>query len=257
MLGAFDTVPTTKREDRRFILLFFFGISLGFLESIVAIYLRQLHFPQGFSFPLPPLPPDVIAIESIREITTLAILFVVGIMAGKNRLERIAFFLYTFGIWDVFYYAGLKLFLDWPASVWTWDVLFLIPVVWTGPVLAPLICSATMILLAILIKFRQSRKFGFDVYPSEAVSCIAGALAILVAFIEDYARIILSGNFLPRFFYLANDEQFRQIISQYRPVQFNWVLFCVGECLILYALILWLRRNRGKPRWHYSSFFRF
>jgi hypothetical protein len=45
--------------------------------------------------------------------------------------------MFVFGIWDLFYYVWLKVCLGWPSSLLTWDVLFLIPVPWVGPVLAP------------------------------------------------------------------------------------------------------------------------
>jgi len=34
----------------------------------------------------------------------------IGIIAGSNSIQKFAYFLYGFGVWDIFYYVGLKLF---------------------------------------------------------------------------------------------------------------------------------------------------
>ncbi|MBK6833902.1 MAG: hypothetical protein IPG89_06345 [Bacteroidetes bacterium] len=60
-----------------------------------------------------------------------------GIIAGKTRLTRFAYFIIAFAIWDIFYYVFLYVLLQWPESLFTWDILFLVPVPWTGPVIAP------------------------------------------------------------------------------------------------------------------------
>ncbi|HNT42130.1 MAG TPA: hypothetical protein PKN78_07855, partial [Tenuifilaceae bacterium] len=54
-------------------------------------------------------------------------------------------------VWDIFYYVFLKLLIGWPTSMLTWDLLFLIPVTWTGPVVAPVAISLMMITLALVI----------------------------------------------------------------------------------------------------------
>ena len=41
----------------------------------------------------------------------------------------------AFGIWDIFYYVFLKIIYDWPKSLFDWDILFLIPLPWWGPVI--------------------------------------------------------------------------------------------------------------------------
>ena len=53
--------------------------------------------------------------------------------------------LIVFGAWDLSFYASLKVLIGWPASLMTWDLLFLIPVPWVGPVLAPSIVSITLV----------------------------------------------------------------------------------------------------------------
>jgi hypothetical protein len=53
-------------------------------------------------------------------------------------------------LWDIFYYVGLKTLLGWPPSLFTWDVLFLIPVPWSAPVLAPVAAAAYFVAVGFL-----------------------------------------------------------------------------------------------------------
>src|SRR5438552_17420475 len=110
---------------------------MGVLEGAVVVYLRRLYFHGGFQFPLRFVDTDIAVIEVIREAATLVMLGAVGVLAGRNRGERFALFLYAFGIWDLVYYAFLKLAIGWPESFLTWDILFLLPVPCVGPVITP------------------------------------------------------------------------------------------------------------------------
>ncbi|NLI56587.1 hypothetical protein GX420_06385, partial [bacterium] len=95
---------------KTFIVLTIFGIAMGFLEAIVVVYLREIYYPQGFEFPLNTFSSEMLSIEWIREISTIIMLITIGIITGKNFLQKLSFFLYTFAIWDIFYYVALKLF---------------------------------------------------------------------------------------------------------------------------------------------------
>ena len=110
--------------------LVLFGIAMGFFEAAVVVYLRQLYYPGGFSFPLKIMALGELSIEYLREFSTLIMLFSLAIVAGRNFYERFSYFLLCFGIWDIFYYVWLKVLLDWPQSLLTWDILFLIPIVY-------------------------------------------------------------------------------------------------------------------------------
>ena len=82
-----------------------------------------------------------------------------GIAAGRTRAAKLANFLIAFGVWDLFYYVWLRIVLDWPASLFTWDVLFLIPVPWVGPVVAPVSVACTMIAMGlVLLRLDQSER---------------------------------------------------------------------------------------------------
>src|SRR4051812_35804258 len=118
-----------------------FSVAMGYLEGAVVIYLRKLYYPEGFSFPLKVMDASTGAVEFLREAATLFMFLSVAALCGKNLKERFAWFCFCFGVWDLVYYAVLKLALNWPLSWFEWDILFLIPVPWVGPVLAPCIVS--------------------------------------------------------------------------------------------------------------------
>ena len=96
--------------------------------------------------------PDFIWIEIGREAATMIMLASVGFLAARTWPGRLGAFALAMGLWDIFYYVFLWLFAGWPASLFDQDVLFLIPLPWWGPVLAPVsialliplrICSAS------------------------------------------------------------------------------------------------------------------
>jgi hypothetical protein len=118
-----------------------YAVAMGILEAAVVVYLRKLYYSNGFDFPLNPMDPSVLRVEVIREAMTLVMLVSVALIAAERTWGRLMAFLIAFGTWDVLYYAGLKVFVGWPASLLDRDILFLIPKPWIGPVLAPILVS--------------------------------------------------------------------------------------------------------------------
>lgn len=222
-----------------------FGIAMGFLESIVVVYLRQLYYPEGFGFPLTEGIGAGFSLEYMREISTITMLLAVSVLAGSIPYERFSYFLYCFGVWDIFYYVGLKTLLNWPSSLLTWDILFLIPVVWLAPVLAPILCSITMIIFSGFMLYYHKKGYPVRINFLGWALLSAGALMILVTFIWDYSRIIIQGGFLGRFFSLANDPHFQGIITSHIPSTYNWPLFILGELLIFCSLVIFIRMMRA------------
>lgn len=231
---------------RMFILTGLFAIAMGFLEAVVVIYLRELYYPNGFSFPLQTMPAGILSVELVREICTMVMLVTIALIAGKNKLQRFAWFIYCFAVWDIFYYLGLKMFLNWPPSLLTWDLLFMIPVAWVGPVLAPKVCSLTMILLAACIVVLQEKGYHVRIKLAEWGLIIGGAVIIFIAFIWDHSRIIINEGFLGEYFNLLNNPRFNQVMAQYKPGYFIWPLFILGEMIILSGIILMTIRTTRK-----------
>ncbi len=225
-----------SRLKNKLIPLTAFAVAFGFLEAIVVVYLRELYYPGGFAFPMKLIPHKIYFVEIIREITTIIMLVSAGVLAGRTRIQKFSYFLIAFALWDIFYYVALKLFLDWPESFLTWDILFLIPVPWLGPVLAPVICSVGMILFALLILYFEEKGINVKLNGRELSLTLAGIFLILATFLWDYASLIIANGFLSGFFSLMNNKKFLDITSHYVPSFYNWYLFAVGVLLISVAM---------------------
>ena len=123
-----------------------FAVAFAAVESAVVVYLRALYYPEGFSLPLKIFGRNHLWVELARELATMVMLASVAVLTGSNRWQRFAYFLISFGVWDIFYYVWLKVMINWPSSIFDWDILFLLPVPWIGPVIAPVLVSFFMIL---------------------------------------------------------------------------------------------------------------
>lgn len=231
------------KEHVPFVWLFTFGVAMGFLEAIVVVYLRELYYPFGFSFPLAPIPPRILYAEMLRELTTILMLFALAMASARGMYLRLSVFLYTFGIWDIFYYVALKTLLGWPPSLLSWDILFLIPVAWSGPVIAPVINALTMIALALLIPFILKRHGSVSFGPGGWGLLMLGALLILTAYIWNYAGLIIQGGFMREYLNLPYNAEFQRAVAGYVPRRFSWSLYGAGQALLLYAMFHIHRRS--------------
>lgn len=216
-----------------------FSIAMGFLEAAVVVYLRELYYPNGFAFPLVVLDPHIGLVEIGREAATVIMLAALGMLAGKNVRERLAFFLISFAVWDVFYYVFLKVTLDWPASLLTWDILFLIPAPWVGPVLSPILACLTMVGLAAVILHGEQRSQPYPISWKQWSLLVGGSLVVVLSWIWDY--LVAHGGLG------APPEQALQILADFIPTHFNWWVFALGEALIITGIALpYFRFNASK-----------
>lgn len=231
-----------SRWKRQALAVLLFGISFGYVEAAVVTYLRpqfysaREKFPgQGSRddlFPLLSLPqvaaagPEMVRLaetEVVREAATLLMLGAVAAAVGSDFPQALAFFLLAFGAWDLAYYLFLKVLIDWPSSLLTWDILFLIPVPWSGPVLAPCAVALTMIATALIYLWRQSNGHSVGIQALHWLGAGAGTLIILATFTLDWRNIMAGGM----------------------PRGFNWPLFALGELVWAATLIHWLRRTNA------------
>ena len=124
----------------------------------------------------------------------------------------------AFGFWDILYYVFLRIMSGWPSSLFDWDILFLLPVPWWGPVLAPVAIAALMIVWGTAATQWQGRRPSMRfARVSWGVSC-TGILLALTVFMADAIRA-LPGGF----------DAVREVL----PTVFNWPLF--GAALLLMA----------------------
>ena len=174
----------------RVVSLLLFAVAFAYVEAAVVVYLRALYYPDGFSLPLRLVSTPHLVVELGREFSTLVMLATVGYLGGRTGWTRFGVFCVAFGVWDVFYYVWLKVFLGWPSSMLEWDVLFLIPVPWIGPVIAPLMISAAMILSGVLVLAHIS-KGGIFRPPAESwILSVAGIAFILYTFMSDFGATL-------------------------------------------------------------------
>ena len=221
-----------------------FSIAMGFLETAVVVYLRELYYPEGFDFPLKELDFNIMVTELFREAATMIMLLSIGYIAAAKKIERFAYFILSFAIWDIFYYVFLKLVLAWPESLLSWDILFLIPVTWVGPVICPIINSLTMILLSILILRYSGAGLKASIRGSEWILLIVGSLIIIFAYIQDYSNYMLNEFAFWDFIFMKKKEAVLEYASNYIPQHFNWYIFSLGQALLFIATGLYILRMR-------------
>lgn len=206
--------------NRRLLWLAIFAVAMAYVESAVVVYLRELYYPGGFSFPIVIIPDKLALIEVGREAATIVMLAGLAILAGAGGWQRFLLFCVAFGIWDIFYYIWLRVFLGWPPSLLTWDILFLIPLPWIGPVLAPVIISVLLGGSALWLLRQQDKGAALRFTPGQWALAIAGGIAVLAAFMLDH-RVAFEGA---------------------EPPPFRWGLFGAGIAAAMTALVMGARR---------------
>jgi hypothetical protein len=206
-----------------------FSIAMGFMESAVVIYLREIYYKTGFQFPLVPIDPKIARVEFLRELATIIMLVGIGYTAGKNILQRFAYFSLSFAIWDIFYYVFLYVFLGWPYSLNTWDILFLIPFPWVGPVWAPCLISLLMIVGSIFAIQQIDKNIEFKINKPTWILLISGALLCIVSFMWDYLTITP----VDKLWNISTEQSLFNEISTYVPQTFNYSLFSIGFLIML------------------------
>lgn len=167
---------------KRLIALFFFSAAFAFIEAVVVVYLRAIFYPDGFTFPIGnllemPGAGTYLLIEIGREAATVVLMLTAAYLMVWKFRQRLAYFLIIFAVWDIFYYVWLKALLGWPGSVLDWDILFLIPVTWAGPVLAPVITSVLMLLIALVLLSKRVIDIGW-VRASGLAGAVLGVVIV-------------------------------------------------------------------------------
>mgnify|MGYP003336598082 CR=1 FL=1 len=203
-----------------------FAIAFGFVESSVVVYLRKIYYgEETLLFPLKVFEAKIFLVELLREAATIIMLIAVPVAAFQKRILRFAGFLWCFAVWDIMYYVFLKLCIYWPATILDWDILFLIPIAWASPVLAPVICTLTMMLLAGIIFFYDDKNYAVKLSRLQIWLLIVGSLVILVSFMQDYGKL----------FFTTPSAQMQDVVAHYVPQNFNWILFTAGEAIVLFG----------------------
>ena len=208
---------------KRLLVVSVYAISMAWVESAVVVYLRVM-IGRVVPYQADPLPISVGLgwIEVGREVATLLMLGTVGWLAGQTFRGRAGYALVAFGIWDIFYYIFLIPMSGWPVSLLDWDVLFLIPLPWWGPVLAPVLISLLLILGGGLAAWSETLP------QPKWPHAWAWALNLLGVGLALYTFMASAIQVLP-----AGEEAIRQAL----PVAFNWPLFLLALALMAVPIV--------------------
>lgn len=199
--------------------LFLFAAAFGYVEGAVAHYLRLHYYPTGFEFRLSDLGShNTLPVEIGREAATLIMLATVAAMTRGAALRRFANFVYIFAVWDIFYYCALFLFEKWPQNLFSWDVLFLIPVPWFAPVLAPVVISMLGICGAVYVN----------------ISTISGK-QLKTGFAEPLLICAAFALWLASFLMYPQKNTF--------PEAYHWPLFAAGTISVIAAYAVAIKKN--------------
>jgi hypothetical protein len=214
--------------------LLLFGVSFGYVEAVVVVYLRALYrplhqrlYPASTPHDLfPIIPPErlraeqpeltpYVVTELVREAATLLMLGAVGLATARNGRQWLAAFAIAFGLWDVFYYVSLNLLVGWPDSLLAWDLLFLLPVPWAGPVLAPVLIALSLVGGGTLVLRQEYAGRPFRLGRMHWVLLLGGGLVVITAFCWDFRNTLAGGV----------------------PNEFNWTLFALGGAVGVVAFL--------------------
>ena len=205
-------------ERMRWGIVVLFAVAMAWMEAATVVYLRTLvgRVEPHQAEPLP-LMPHLTNAELVREAATLVMLFTVGWLAGRTWRGRLGYSLIAFGVWDILYYVFLGVIVGWPRSVWDWDVLFLLPLPWWGPVIAPVLIALMMVLGGTLVS--QFDRPDRPVWPGRLSwgLNIGGVFLALYVFMADAIGALGGGA-----------EAVRAVL----PERFNWPLFLVALALM-------------------------
>jgi hypothetical protein len=168
-----------------------FGVAFGYVEAAVVVYLRSAidagavvaaQDPDSFG--------TFEAVEVVRELATLVMIAAVGWLLGRTALERVAWAAVVFGTWDIVYYGGLRWAIGWPPALDTWDVLFLIPMAWVGPVWAPITVSAALVGFGLAAARRLRAGGTLRIGLPEVGGGLVGGGLVVLGFLVDSGRVL-------------------------------------------------------------------
>jgi hypothetical protein len=220
---------------RRWLLVVLFAIGMAWVEAASVYYLRVM-VDRLDPYQANPLPMRGVLerVELVREAATLLMLLTIGALAGRTWRTRLAYTAIAFGVWDIFYYAFLKVIYDWPKSLFDWDILFLLPLPWWGPVIAP-VCIALLLIISGSLASQRATKS-----PARSVTSTSwrlnwlGVVLALYVFMADSLRAVPQGL---------------DVTRTVLPQAFNWPGFVVSLTLMAVpvAQLAWRMRPGTRP----------
>ena len=211
-------MPDYFSERTRWTIVMTFAIAMAYLEAACVFYMRAL-VDRIEPYQADPLPIHGALgnVELWREVSTLVMFVTVGMLAGRTWQRRAGYSALAFGAWDIFYYVFLRLMSGWPKTLLEWDILFLLPLPWWGPVLAPVSIALVLILWGTLATQSRGGAIGARWSRSAWVLGGVGTVLALGVFMIDAWRALPDG---------------RDAVLRVLPTTFNWPLFWMALLLI-------------------------
>lgn len=215
--------PLSLHPKHRWLIITVFAVAMAYLEAAVVYYLRTMvdRLEPYRPNPLPDIPALAIP-EVAREFATMVMLITIGCLAGRTWRGRIGFTLLTFGIWDIAYYLFLIPLTHWPNSIFDWDILFLIPLPWWGPVWAPTSIALLLIAFGLLSTILELGEPPIWPRRLSLILCSIGSTLALYVFMADAIAALPHGP-----------EAVRSVL----PLQFNWPAFMFAWVLMLAPIL--------------------
>ncbi len=225
-------------DKQRWLVVALYAAAMAYVEAAVVLYLRTMvDRLDPYQSPPVTLPDDLVRAEMVREVATLIMLFAVGWLAGRTWRSRLGYTLVAFGVWDILYYVYLVPLSGWPRSLLDWDILFLLPLPWWGPVLAPVSIAALMVLGGTLVSQFDRPERALWPGPWAWGASLVGVTLALYVFMADAIGAAGGGA---------------EAVAQVLPTQFNWPVFVVAWLLLAVPIVdlcrqQWDRRLTPEP----------
>ncbi|MDE0867129.1 MAG: hypothetical protein OSA98_25410 [Rubripirellula sp.] len=200
-----------SQRKQAYLILAMFASAMALLEAAVVVYMRRLYYPESplDLFPLEFLNVYDPTLELAREIATIVMIVTVALLAERTtRTRAFAAFAFLFGLWDLLYYAWLKVLIGWPRNWIEWDVLFLVPTIWLGPWICPALIALLFVIWGTAVLLSRSNielsKRGGGVF-------VLGSVGGLATFLQPAIPIWWVGGM--------------DALTRYQPGTFWWWLF--------------------------------
>jgi hypothetical protein len=215
---TFHLAEPAFNRTARLLVVVIYAMAMAWVEAAVVFYLRTMvnriepHQPN----PLP-IATGLGRAELVREAATLVMLLTVGILAGRTWRSRLGYAALAFGVWDIFYYVFLRNLCGWPHSLFDWDILFLLPLPWWGPVIAPVSIALLMIFWGTLASQSEVRSKAGWTPALLWLLTLCGVMLALYVFMADSISVAGQGT-----------AALRNVF----PTRFKWSLFRVALLLM-------------------------
>jgi len=210
------------KQTSKLIFMAAFVVAMAYLESAVVVYLRRVYGINEIENALAVFDRQISIIEMERELAIMVMLLAAAWMAGRNWQSRIGFFMFAFGVWDILYYLWLKVFIGWPVTLLNNDLLFLLPLPWWGPVLAPALIALIMAIAGAGLVNLDEKEKPAQLGILDWSLLVLGSLVLLYTFMADAIQKMPADM---------------ESLALVQPGPFKWTVYLCG--ILVYIFVLW------------------